>query len=283
PEGFVAWLRRAVEVLYENPFMWEILLLSGGMAFALGFWHPRARQAFYVNLIAFLTGLLHLLFAEVGGYRYEAYLVLLSLVGAVLGGRQLLAGLRLPGRSALFFPASLLLGILLAFPLLVRSGFFSLHYVQSTQNIYQQQYQMARFLAQYYPGGRVAANDVGAITFFADIQLLDLVGIGEHEVIELRKAGKLNAEGIAALAAAKGIQIAMVHDIWVGDRLPASWIQVARWQIPDNFICAHDVVSFYAASEAEAQRLRRHLADFAPTLPPQVKVLPPAGPEEVQN
>ena len=45
---------------------------------------------------------------------------------------------------------------------------------QASKNIYEQQYQMGLFLETFYSSEKVAANDIGAIHFLADIQCLDL-------------------------------------------------------------------------------------------------------------
>jgi len=68
------------------------------------------------------------------------------------------------------------------------------------------------------------------------------------------------------------VQIAIVHDIWVENRLPNEWKRVARWTIPDNFICADESVSFYGVDAREAMKLWQHLQAFEADLPEQVVV-----------
>lgn len=274
PGGLAGWSLRGVEVVYENPFVWLMLLVLGGLV--LGHWlraSPFPASGF-LALITLMAMVVHVFFAEVGGYRYEAYLVLLTLV-ALLQAAPLL----LREHSGWWQQRSTLqrLGLgawlaLLLFPLLLRTAFFSFNYVRATQNIYQQQFQMAQFLQQHYPQASVAANDVGAITFFTDIQLLDLVGIGGQEVIPAIRRGQYTPAVVDSLFRAHQVELAVIYDHWVGGLMPSSWTRVARWRIPHNFICAGDTVSFYAPP-SRIELLRERLQQFQPQLPEEVEVL----------
>ncbi len=57
----------------------------------------------------------------------------------------------------------------------------------ASKNIYDQQIQLADFLHKYYRNAKVVANDIGAITYFNNIHLLDTYGLGSIEVAKLRK------------------------------------------------------------------------------------------------
>ncbi len=48
---------------------------------------------------------------------------------------------------------------------------------------------MALFLKDFYAGNVVAANDMGAINYIADIRCLDLYGLASMEVADLKRAG----------------------------------------------------------------------------------------------
>lgn len=53
-----------------------------------------------------------------------------------------------------------------------------------------EQHQMGLFLARFYPGAAVAANDIGAINYQAPtLRCLDLWGLGSSEVRALRLRG----------------------------------------------------------------------------------------------
>jgi hypothetical protein len=48
---------------------------------------------------------------------------------------------------------------------------------QASRNIYEQQYQMGMFLKRCYPGKAVAVNDICAVSYLADVRLVDLLGL----------------------------------------------------------------------------------------------------------
>ena len=55
---------------------------------------------------------------------------------------------------------------------------------------YHQQVQMGTLLREYYTGRTIAVNDIGAVNFFADITVIDLVGLASMDVARLRRAGE---------------------------------------------------------------------------------------------
>jgi hypothetical protein len=140
------------------------------------------------------------------------------------------------------------------------------------KNIYDQQYQMARFLETYYSGDAVAANDIGAINFMSDVRCLDLWGLGSVEVTRAKLAGAFNTSKIAELAALHQVRIALLYSVWFqGDEsVPESWIKVGQWTIRECVVCGYPTVSFYAIDENEAERLKQNLQAFSVRLPADV-------------
>ena len=223
---------------------------------------------------------MHVIAAQVGGIRYEAYLFALAVLAGIVSaaeGDSLLHALeagwkKFPLRRYVQLPGlrhATLAALLL--PMLVRSGFFLYHYPISVQNIYQQQIQMARFVGRYYPESAIAANDIGAITFFTDIRLTDLFCIGDQEVFAAARRHQLTASFVDDLTTRRGTTLAIVYDRAVGHLLPPKWTRVATWTIPDNFICADETVSFYAIRPEGVAGLRQQLRDFSVSLPAAVK------------
>lgn len=211
-------------------------------------------------------------------FRYEAYLVCLGLAAFTLLLSDLIppAGIRRWWKETPWSHrvTGILLVAILSYPLLHR-GIASARMIPvATKNIYEQQYQMARFLGQFYSGKAVAANDVGAINFLADIRCLDLTGLASVEVSRMRRQGRYDTEEIDELTKARDARVAILYDHWFtregAGGLPREWTKVGRWIIRDNVVCAGDTVSFYAVSVEEAPMLRENLHDFAPDLPKDV-------------
>ncbi|MEM9985872.1 MAG: hypothetical protein AAF804_12350 [Bacteroidota bacterium] len=257
-EDPLLWLESLLSKLYDNPFM-----LTLGLALSLGMRvKDRSQPLLRISLLA--LGL-HLAFAEVGGFRYEAYLLAMGLYS--LAQLKILPTFPRPARLSQGLFLSLLL-----FPWLIRTMFFSLNYPLACANIHQQPYQLAQFLKAYYPGEEVAVNDIGLATYIGKIALTDLVGLGDQAVLALRQNQQYQAQAIDSLARSRGLKIAVFHPDWIAERRPKSWTWVGSWTIANNFILAGDSLGFYAVSPRDAVRLRTQMKAFTPALPASVSV-----------
>jgi putative flippase GtrA len=218
----------------------------------------------------------HFLLSQEGAFtRYVGYLAAMGVVvlapiayaltrahlsTPVRGGGQLWRQMIL-----LMAVVSLLVGI--------RHAVLYLHLIPiASQNIYQQQVQMAHFLQRYYPRSTVVANDIGAITYYTDIQCIDVWGLADTAITRKKLANRFTAADLAAMAGAQGAEIALVYDSYFAHLIPKAWIPVGQWTILNNVACGSETVSFYAMDSASAQHLTRQLKEFAQELPPGVVV-----------
>ena len=230
------------------------------------------RAYFYLLLLLTATTVLHLIFAATGWfYRYEAYLVLCGvLLVSVLfyrSGREM-AGMQWKW----IWWAGVLLVFALTFPFLLRSSAAYTKARRACLNIYDQQYQMGRFLKKYYDHDVVAANDIGAIAYYTNADIVDLWGLGSIEVARSRKEHNWTPQFLDSLVRVKGTRLAVVFDEWFDPALLHKWTKVASWQIPDNVICGSDVVCFYAIRPEDAGAIRRNLQEYQASLPGDVRV-----------
>lgn len=238
-----------------------------------GFWSPGQLMIFFAIAGTFL----HLQFAGVGWfYRYEAYLVALGIVALFVNrfDELLRESFFVRHRPPVQVAAAGLATLLVAAPIIGRGAEAIGAVPIASHNIFEQQYQMALFLNTYYPGASVAANDVGAINFLADIRCLDLVGLCDRQVLALKRRRAYNTQAMQARANAEGVQVAIVYDAWFpgagGPRIPSTWTRVGTWHISDNAFAAQDTVSFYAVRPEETSRLTHCLREFSGKLPPEV-------------
>lgn len=113
--------------------------------------------------------------------RYSSHLLPLAVVVAAAGLAALLAALRPRAlRGALL--AALALG--LALPLAPASQ----AYAWGVQNINAMQVHLGRWIARHTPrGARLGVNDVGAITYFGQRPIIDLVGLVTPEIVRYRR------------------------------------------------------------------------------------------------
>jgi hypothetical protein len=211
--------------------------------------------------------------------RYEAYLYLLvyfSLVALIVSKtRYVKVKIGIPARQAIAL-AIVLLSV--SHLLFAKLNYSHRDMMVASRNIYDQQYQMARFLHEYYDDAAVTANDIGAITYFTNIDLLDLAGLGSTEVLKLRNQGQNmlwpDSTGWPPIMQKPfcDYSIIMIYDKWYNDgpediskRL--GWTRIAKLHTIGNRICADDCVSFYLADPALIPSFRENLRKFVPTLP----------------
>lgn len=225
----------------------------------------------------------HLLFANFGWLiRYEAYLVVLILWAIAPFLENVFSNFRQMKIVGL--------GILVLFSVTFEKRFITTLKKQqiASKNIFDQQIQMANFIHKYYNHSKIIANDIGAITYFSDIHLLDTFGLGSIEVAKLkvakfRKHGKNeNNENVQSLrfkslqsyfyktAKAENFDIALVYDSWA--KMPDYFTKVGTLTLTDNYICGGKTVSFYSVKKENAEKLRNQLKEFSAKTPKDVIV-----------
>ncbi|MCU0498894.1 MAG: hypothetical protein MUF87_16200 [Anaerolineae bacterium] len=206
--------------------------------------------------------------------RYEAYLFPLAIT-AILVGLAPFFPTRWSPRVFLLTAMSLIVALVIGQPWLARLNVLNTHVdvTRSMINIYEQQYQMARFVARYYPGEGVGANDIGAINYFADIRNVDLWGLGTLAVIQARSTQTYSRERMDQIMRDRDAHIAIIYSHWFNDLVggvPETWIPVGTWRVSQSAILGGDTVTFYALDPESATRLAQHLRDF--DLPATVEV-----------
>jgi hypothetical protein len=260
-----------------NPHLLS-LVLGALIVFALR-WHKTkgmwARDRIMVAIFI-ITTLLHMLFARIdGSFRYEAYLVTLGLFAVVVPIREYLPiaeSQAIPGGQLAKYLLPFFLTLLFLVPLETRARKALRTIPQATTNIYHQQYQMGLFLREFYQGQGVAANDIGAINYLADIRCVDLFGLGDVEPIRLVMEGKYDRQQIFNFVKRNDVKIAVIYERWYQrfGGLPRRWQKVGTWRISDNLVCAEDEVAFYAVDPGEAANLNKNLRAFSHRLPEDV-------------
>jgi hypothetical protein len=254
-----------------------LILLISSLSFLLIHYFKNEKSCAEIknaNLMFVLTLLLHVQFTPpVYLFRHEAYLALLGiLVVGIAASNVLPTGVVLRTRKKVFqyYAIAMIMGIVIAAPFVYRMLKSLRDTPRATNNIYEQQYQMGTFLKKYYQGKTIAANDIGAITYLADIHLIDLWGIGSLEPAKLMLQKHFTARQVNDLTSKRGAAIAMVYADWFDDELPQQWLRAGQWIIPNNVVCADDKVSVYAVDSSERSALIQNLRQFAINLPRDV-------------
>lgn len=218
------------------------------------------------------TSILQSLFAFLK-YRYENYLMIAILVVIIPLIVELTKDISIK-KMRFSFLKWLTLGCITI--VIVISGYrFGFHHVRlkmSSKGINDQQVEMSRFLGMNYKGEKVVANDIGAISYFSHVQLLDLVGLGSTEVahikVEYKHQPKKEFESnykkfISQFVAENNYRVAVVYPEWFPGALPSNWIPVASWVIKDgSYGPAIPRVVFYALNSSEVVPLQTKLSNF---------------------
>ena len=266
-------------------YYWQIglsgtLLLLGLLAFL-------TRRGGLMNnqrsmLLIFLgTAVLHIQFARIqtATPRYESYLM----GAAVLLASIVLIRLRHYEREQ-HKRLPLYLKILVVFavmPLVIYRGvYWEVVAANSAASIYRQQYQAAQFFSRYYHGQPIVANDVGLVSYYADVQCFDLWGLGNNEVAYRVSKGTFTTAVIKRMATQRNVRVGFLYanEFFGAQSLPKDWLVVATWTIPgERGNTARPTITFYAMTQKDAGTLLLNLREFQKDLPPGVKALTPNG------
>lgn len=269
--------------LYYNPHVTSLILVA-----AVGYacLHRKRKMFWEANKIMtmlFITvTIIHLTVAKLGWFfRYDAYICGLGLfvVFACLFQCMIENASPHKSKSVFKFYSAGLAGVLI---LHIFSGVYENNTstrIISTfktplaiKNIHDQQYQMGLFCQKFYQGQCVAANDIGALSFLAESEILDLYGLANAEVVKAKMNRFYTTEKILELGKIHRAKIAIVYDMWyiMFGGLPQEWNKVAEWVNLNNVVCSKNNVAFYAVDTAETAKLIQNLDSFSASLPDEV-------------
>lgn len=217
-----------------------------------------------------ITGILHALFSVLK-YRYENYLMIAFLMVIAPIIADFFKNFK---REKLNFGSVLNLFSIFMIGVFSIYRFGSVHYplVYSSKGINEQQIEMSRFLGMFYKNEKVVANDIGAIAYFSNVQLLDIVGLGSTDVAKNIIENKHETEDhlletqnrfLSNYILKNNYKVAVIYPGWFPGKLPAKWFPVASWTISENsFGPARKTVVFYALSKEEILPLKKNLQKF---------------------
>lgn len=250
-----ALVSNAVLELLRHPRRWPYLALLVLLA-ALALRAPPVQRWPLVGAVAALG--LHALVGRFGWFfRYEIYALLFGALVLVVALASASRVWRLAGAVVLLAAAAAQAPAILQSP-------------RAAQNIQDQQYQMHRFVAEYWRQG-IAVNDLGWVSYRVDPKLyvLDLYGLASNEALRQKRK---DAPWMESMVRRHGIRLAMIYPWWF-ESVPDSWVRVAELRLSGTRIAAAgDNVTFYATEPGAAPELRQKLADFAQTLPDGVRL-----------
>ncbi|MCP4221380.1 MAG: hypothetical protein GY765_42535 [bacterium] len=139
----------------------------------------------------------------------------------------------------------------------------------AANNIYEQQYQMHRFVVDFYDKP-VAVNDLGYISYKNANYVLDLHGLGSTTALNARLTSE-NAQWMKELTAAHNVELAMIYPMYFKS-IPKEWIRIGELHLgKERITVARSNVTFFAMSMQAYPGIVRKLKRFIKTLPHDVR------------
>jgi hypothetical protein len=218
-----------------------------------GFWRPAVLLPLLLAAMILLHG--HYVFSPLyWAYRYDAYLVGFGILAAAVALVEMPAPRAVP-RAVL--PALLVCSLV---PLVadVREGLFPEAEVEGMQGTYLEQYQTAEFIRRYYPASTVIVNDLGAVTYYTQARILDLVGLGDIEPLVIMRREAYTSRQVVEWTAPYRPSIAVVSLGWSVSRplIPPEWVRIAVVEMPPHY----HPVGFFAVDREQLWTLRASVA-----------------------
>jgi len=141
----------------------------------------------------------------------------------------------------------------------------------AANNIYEQQFQMHRFVNDFYRAP-VAVNDLGLVSYHNPNFVLDLGGLASERA-RILKSSDADANAYRDLVGSNNVHLVIIYDEWFEDQIPASWMKVASMDLSRQQISsAEPEVQFYATDASTASTVRQELQSFSKSLPAGVKL-----------
>lgn len=194
-------------------------------------------------------------------YRYEAYIWAATVVALIHLYRGALSRVLAPTTAPAAQVASIggLAAASLGYLIALAST------PAASNNIYDQQYQMHRFVSGYYREP-VAVNDLGWVAFRNPRYVLDFGGLASREAL-LARYNAPGTDWMSNLARVHGVHLVMIYDQWFPQH-PSQWVRVGTLEFTQMRVTAADSkVSFYATDAGSVAAIRAALSEFSKTLP----------------
>lgn len=237
---------------------WGVIFFLSSMLFGFLIFELNMRRnakIFFGVLSFFLIS--HVLAGRYDGYdRYEVYAVSGMIVGYLAFIKEYSCDKLFFVRALCFFSIMVVLSVPYIISAMITPA--------ASRNIYQQQYQMARFSKEYFPYS-VGVNDLGLVGYKNDNYILDLWGLGSEEVRKMRNDGIYTSDAIRRITKKHQIQYTMIYDEWYPNR-PSEWCLAGRLKT-SKVSSAYGNVSIYLLNQNFAEEIQSALANFSETLP----------------
>ena len=218
----------------------------------------------FLLIVLSLTFILNSFFGDFRSYfRYEAYIAVAFVMVIIPRLKQFFIN------PLSEFTKDKIMGLFIicnVVMLVYKCGVSHLMIIDGSRNIYEQQVQSGKFLNKYYNTSKVVANDIGAICYYSDIHLLDIIGLGSKEMIPFNQSGKEFDQKfenfLTEYTIKNNYDLAIVYEEWFSGHVPKNWRKVAVLKINNNNNAALDHVVIYSINPKIYNQLKNNVKNF---------------------
>jgi hypothetical protein len=225
------------------------LVLVSIAVVTLVFARTRGSRGFALIMLCGAVG--HAAAGRFGWYhRYEAYLWAFLSLGALLEFGASLSPRGLFGVASIFALCSLeYVGVLFTSPI-------------ASRNIASQQGELMRIARAY--DAPIAVNDLGVVAFGSPHYVLDFGGLANPEALRAHRE-EPDGAWMERMAAAHGVEAALIYDDWFDDLIPLDWVKLAELRLLGACMTpASDRVSVYVRTSDARARMEAVLDHLVP-------------------
>lgn len=250
-----------------------IILLLGTFTFLI---FLKLNKNFNKKVFAFISMgaiSMHFVAGRFGWYnRYEIYILSFSIISFLyLYSQNIVAWInnRFQNNNVVkFIAASGIITTIFGFNYIL--GLFTIPV--ASNNIYQQHYQMHRFIQEYYKKP-VAVNDLGYVSYNNNNYVLDLYGLASKDALNYRSENNQDDNWMVTLSEKYNVEFAMIYSDWFA-HIPEHWIKIGELKISRKKITpAKSTVDFYVMNKGVYQDIMGQLKYYVKTLPEDVLFL----------
>ena len=131
----------------------------------------------------------------------------------------------------------------------------------ASKNIYDEQVQEGRFVKLYCEAKPVVVLDIGAVSFYAESPLIDLLGLGSDDIARIHLHRTKDTDTINSIIRDRNARLAILYP--TNNYSPdTSWILKGKMAIDSNYVCANNTINFYALRLSDTAWLGESLRDF---------------------
>ena len=210
-----------------------------------------------------LTFIVHLAFAKVGWlYRYEAYLIIFGLINIVLCIYRCQVEKRVIWFLSILFILSNYKQIL----------FSPIKSVLSTKAVYLEQIQEGLF-AKELKDEYIATDNIGTVPLYSNNKILDIHGLSNPKIIELKNRGIFNDKSKKELIENSNADLIIAYKNRFKDPKIDNYTKIATWKIAKKMLNGDDEIVIYAKKSKISYVMKKLKSFIKNKLPKDTKVI----------